>query len=444
MLLFECALVYNRNMKHRIKTVEKNSIAEELGITPDSCLLSINGQEVHDLIDYQHLTANEELSLRFETKSGEIIEAEVEKDLYEPLGIEFYDSLMDKVRSCKNKCIFCFIDQMPKNSRSTLHFKDDDWRMSFIMGNYITLTNVSDSEFDRILSRRVSPLYISVHTTDPDLRVNMMGNPSAKSIMQRLKALHDKGLMFHSQIVLCPDINDGEHLLQTLCDLYSLYPASQSVAVVPVGLTKHREGLYPLRTYTKNEAREVIAQVHEFQKKALKETGTRFVFAADELYITAELNIPEYDEYEDFPQIENGVGLLRTFEYDLTESIEELAFQKAPRNFLGICGKSAYEFLSQQFLRLKPCNINIDMHAVTNNFFGETVTVSGLVCASDIIESLKGKDLSTYEAVLIPKVMLREFEEVFLDSYSIKDLESAINKRVIAVDVCGNILGFLA
>lgn len=425
-------------MKHKIKAVEKNSISYELGVTPDSFLLSINNQKINDLIDYQHLIANENLLLEFELNSGEIIEAEVEKDLYEPLGLEFFDSLMDSVKTCKNKCIFCFIDQMPKGGRKTLHFKDDDWRMSFIMGNYITLTNISDEEFLRIIKRKVSPLYISVHSTEPELRQKIMGNPSAKNIMQRLQALTDNKLNFHCQVVLCPNINDGEHLTKTLHDLYSLYPAAQSVAIVPVGITKHREGLFPLRTYTKTEAQEIINFVHDFQKVCLETIGTRFAFCADELYVTADLPIPKYDEYEDFLQIENGVGLLRTFEYELSECMEDLSVQKSERNFLGICGKSAYKFLSNQFLRLKPYNINIDMHAITNNFFGETVTVSGLVCAADIINSLKEVDLSRYEVILIPKVMLREFSDTFLDSYSLNDLEIAINKKVVAVDVAGD------
>ena len=246
------------DMRQRIIAIDNNSIAEELGIKPGFSLLRINGEPVEDVIDYEQLTAETSISLELETDNGEVIEADVEKDEYEPLGLYFESGLMSPVRSCKNKCVFCFIDQMPKGGRETLHFKDDDWRLSLIMGNYVSLTNVNDKEFDRMLRRRVSPLYISIHSTDGDIRKRMMANPTAGRIMERLYALKEAGLSFHGQIVVCPELNDGESLKKSIRELYALRPAAQTLALVPVGITKFRQGLYPLRLLTKQEASDII------------------------------------------------------------------------------------------------------------------------------------------------------------------------------------------
>lgn len=418
-------------MKHLITAVDRDSIADELGVTPGCMLLDISGREVTDIVDYEQFTCAEELTVSFETPDGEIIEAEIEKDLYEPLGITFEHSLMSPVKQCKNHCVFCFIDQMPRSGRKTLHFKDDDWRLSLIMGNYVTLTNVDEAEFSRILERRVSPLYISVHATDGDVRKQMMRNPTADIIMQRLTRLRDEGLMFHAQIVVCPELNDGEVLKKTLDDLYSLYPATQSVAVVPVGLTRFRDGLYPLRRLTVSEANAVIDTVHEFQKRCLKAYGTRLAYVSDELYVEADRELPEYDDYEDFPQIENGVGLLRKLEYEFLEALENRKPFKTEKHLVAATGVSAYKFISALMKRLEPYNIFVDLHLVKNTVFGETVTVSGLLCACDIIEKVGSS--ARGGTLMIPQNMLREREDVFLDGVTVRELEEALSCRVLVV-----------
>ncbi len=416
-------------MRHLIKTVDAGSIADEVGITSGCFLLDISGHEVLDIIDYEQFTCTEELIVRFETPEGDIIEAEIEKDMYEPLGITFERSLMSPVRQCKNRCVFCFIDQMPRSGRETLHFKDDDWRLSLIMGNYVTLTNVDEDEFTRILERRVSPLYISVHATDGEVRRSIMRNPSTTLIMDRLQRLQNAGMMFHAQIVLCPGLNDGEILQKTLDDLLSLTPAAQSVAIVPVGLTRFRDGLYPLRCLTADEARLTIDMIHSFQQKSLNKTGTRLAYASDEMYVLAGYALPEYHEYDDFPQIENGVGLLRKYEYEFLEALETKTQISPTAHFIGVSGMCAYGFMYELVNKLKPYGIDIDLRAVKNTVFGETATVTGLLCGYDIIRTLGSEAIG--KTVLLPQNMFREREDVFLDGMTLKELEHALSCRVI-------------
>ena len=418
-------------MKHLITAVDRDSIAEELGITSGCLLLDISGREVRDIVDYEQFTCAEELTVTFEMPDGEIIEAEIEKDLYEPLGLNFEHSLMSPVKMCKNHCVFCFIDQMPRSGRETLHFKDDDWRLSLIMGNYVTLTNVDEDEFSRILERRVSPLYISVHATDGDVRRMIMRNPTADLIMERLSRLRDAGLSFHAQIVLCPGLNDGEVLKNTLDDLYSLYPAAQSIAVVPVGLTRFRDGLYPLRRLTHSEANAVIDTVHEFQKRCLKAYGTRLAYIADELYVEADRELPEYNEYEDFPQIENGVGLLRKLEYEFLEELGSYKPFKTKKELLAVTGVSAYKFISGLMKKLEHYNIFVDLHKVQNTVFGKTVTVTGLLCACDIIDEIG--DAARGKTLMIPQNMLREREDVFLDGVTLQELEERLSCSILKI-----------
>ena len=415
----------------RIAGVDSGTIAEELGVAKGDSLVSINGQPVLDIVDYEYLCAEERLVLLFVRENGEEYEADVEKDLYEPLGLSFESGLMSPVRSCKNHCIFCFIDQMPKGGRETLQFKDDDWRMSFIMGNYITLTNVEEPEFQRILDRRVSPLYISVHATDPNVRISMMRNPNAGLLMQRLKRLYDAGLRFHCQIVCCPGVNDGEVLQKTLEDIASLRPAAQSVAVVPVGLTKFRQNLALLRAFTEDEARTTLSQVREFAEKCKQRTESAFVFAADELILLAGDKLPPYEAYEDFPQIENGVGLLRLFERDFTDELAERKPLAKRFSFDAAGGMLAYAFMTNLYRMLSSYGVDFTAHAIRNEYFGPTITVGGLVTGQDLLAQLRGRLKSGL--LLLPHNMLRECEDVFLDGMTVEELSQALGVRIIPV-----------
>ncbi len=416
-------------MKHLIKTVDANSIAEELGVKPEWSLVAINGKEVIDIIDYEQFTACERLSVLFENERGESVKAEIDKDTYDTLGLGFESGLMSPIRSCHNHCVFCFIDQMPKGVRPTLHVKDDDWRLSLIMGNYVTLTNLDEKEFARLLERKASPLYISVHSTDGELRKRMMNNKTAVDIMARLQALKAKKIRFNAQIVLVPEYNNGSALEKTLNDLYSLYPAAQSVAVVPVGLTRYREGLAPIRCLTQQEMCDAIDTVERMAQKAKKEIDEPFAYVSDEMYISAGRELPPYETYEDFPQLENGVGLLRKFEDEFNYALDDRQPTDDPHVFDGACGVSAYEFLSRLFTKLQPYGITINLHKVKNDYFGHAVTVSGLVCACDIKAQLSG--VLKGEALIIPDDMLRERDDVFLDGSDTASLEAAMHKKVL-------------
>lgn len=417
------------SMDHLIVSVDPGSIGEELGITKGCRLLSIDEEEIHDIIDYEQLTTGESISMRFAEHDGTIVEAEIDKELYEPLGLTFqHGGLMSPIRSCKNHCIFCFIDQMPKGVRSSLHVKDDDWRLSLIMGNYVTLTNVDDCEFDRMLKRHAGPLYISVHATDGAVRQRMMNNPAAGKLMERLVRLKEEGLAFHAQVVLCPGINDGAILDRTISDLLDLYPAAGTLAVVPVGLTKFRDRLHPLVGVSQQEAAAVVEQIERWQEIARARTGSAFVFASDELYILAGKELPLAETYEDYLQIENGVGLLRKFESEFLCALSEQ--QKVKSIALdSATGMSAAPFMRRLFEKLKPYGIEIETHAVANHYFGESVTVSGLVTAADLAEQLINAMKS--DILLIPRTMLKENDTVFLDGADLKDLSRGMGKRII-------------
>ncbi len=414
-------------MKHRITGVDAGSIAAELDIGEGWLLTDINGEDVADVIDYEYAASAERLTLGLESPAGERVEAVVDKPMYEPLGFSFESGLMSPVRTCKNHCLFCFIDQMPGGVRDTLHFKDDDWRMSLIMGNYVTLTNVDTPEFERIIARRISPLYISVHALEPELRVKLMRNPTAGELASRLARLKSAGLSFHSQIVLCPGLNDGSALINTLDGLYALRPEAASVAIVPVGLTKYRQGLHPLRNVTPEEAKELILLIRKYQQKSLAEYGDRFVYGADELYLTAGAELPGYDEYDGFDQLENGVGLLRRFEDGFNYALEDKRPLKCGASFISASGVLAAPFMQTLFDRLEPYGIKIDVQVMQNDYFGHSVTVSGLICGCDLESQLKYK---ADAPLLIPRSMLRECEDVFLDGTTLKQLQTALNTRV--------------
>ena len=400
----------------RISMVFKGSPAERHRIEPGQILVSINGEPVLDEIDYQALSAQKHLKLVVASENGETREIELVKPLEKGLGLQFEDSLISNPKTCGNDCVFCFVAQMPNGLRPSLYIKDDDWRMSLLMGNYITLTNVGDNEFERIIRRKASPLYISVHATDNELREQMMRSKNTKSLMKRLVRLKDEGLKYHCQLVLCPGLNDGDQLKKSLDDLIALSPAALSVAVVPVGLTKHREGLTTLRPFTKDEAEKILHLCSQYQEKCLMELGTRFVFPADEFLSLAKAPIPPDEVYEDYVQIENGIGMLRQFEdglkaaweKDKTSQISELPL----KTVLFPCGMAVYEYLKIWKDLYFPKNIVPVLVPVTNDFFGDTVTVSGLITGQDLIAQLSGIQA---DAVMICETMLNSDNTLFLD-----------------------------
>ncbi len=417
-----------------IKSVEKGSIAEEIGLEQGDIIEKINGTAIKDVIDYRFLINDEYITLTVRTKQGEVVDVDIEKDAYEPLGAEFENSLMDKPLHCTNKCVFCFIDQLPKGMRESLYFKDDDTRLSFFQGNYVTFTNLDDDEIDRIIRLRISPINISVHTMNPDLRVKMLKNPKAARLPEIMQKLCDNGITMNCQIVLCPTFNDGEELTYTISELYKMRNSVNSVSVVPIGLTKHREGLCKMQPVTKTDAQKIITEVYRWQKKALAETGTGFVYASDEIYLKAEHPIPTADEYCGFPQIENGVGMIASLKEEFYNALKEAEPSEADRTVTLVTGKSAYSVMRELASALKDKfpNIKVNVEKIKNYFFGEEITVAGLLCGCDIINQLKGKDLG--DILVITKNMLRDGETVLLDNVTVEDIEKELERKIITVD----------
>ncbi len=424
--------------KHKIAAVEAGSIAEELGIQSGDLLVAVNGQAVEDVLDYMEWMSGDEVSVTIEKSDGQIWELDIEKDPDEDLGLTFEQPIMDRQRACRNRCIFCFIDQLPKGMRSTLYYKDDDWRLSFLMGNYITLTNLTRHDVKRIISKRISPLYISVHTTNPQLRRRMMGNERAGEVLGILKEFERAGISIHCQIVLCRDWNDGAELERTLSDLWSLRSIVNSVAVVPVGLTKHRHGLESILPFDAESAAKVLEQVERWQEMCRSQIGTAFVFAADEFYILAGKSFPSYQEYEDFPQIENGVGLIAKLVHEFDEAIGNYRGKGAPvKEFSVATGVSAHPTIKAMMDRVqREMGAAVHVYPVVNRFFGESVTVAGLITGGDIIAQLGGKKLGA--ALLIPSTMLRRGEDVFLDDVTLEGLSAALGVPVVPVPVEGS------
>ncbi|MFO7294775.1 MAG: DUF512 domain-containing protein [Clostridia bacterium] len=418
--------------------MESGSIAEELGIEPGDFLVAVNGQAVEDILDYMEWMSNDEVSVTIEKVDGQIWELDIEKDPDEDIGLTFEQPIMDRQRACCNRCIFCFIDQLPKGMRPTLYYKDDDWRLSFLMGNYITLTNLTQHDIKRIISKRISPLYISVHTTNPQLRRRMMGNQRAGDVLDILKEFEKARISVHCQIVLCRNWNDGAELERTLSDLWSLRSIVNSVAVVPVGLTKHRQGLESIVPFDAESAAKVLEQVERWQKMCRRESGTAFVFAADEFYILAGKGFPSYQEYEDFPQIENGVGLIARLVHEFDEAISNYRGRNLSiKEFSVATGLSAYPTIRAMMDRLqREMGLKVHVYPIVNRFFGESVTVAGLITGGDMIAQLKGKDLG--KALLIPCTMLRRGEDVFLDDITLEGLSLALGVPVVPVPVDGN------
>lgn len=414
-------------MNQKITSVDPYSPAARVGIKPGWILKSINNSSVYDVIDYEQLTAESIISVEIINEVGEEQIFRIEKDEYEALGLNFESSLMSPVRQCANHCIFCFIDQMPHGNRKTLYFKDDDWRLSLIMGNYVTLTNVGENEFMRILKRRVAPLYISVHSTNGTVRKKMMNSKNADKILPMLQKLHQERLDFHCQIVLCPGYNDGNILKQTLSDLYDLTPSCRSVAIVPVGLTCHREGLAELKPVTREIALETISIVESFKSSHDIED---FVYLSDEMYLRAEVELPAYESCGEFEQIENGVGLYRKFEHEFIDALDELEVQNELVEFESISGVSISPFMQALFDNLIRYNIKITVHTVYNDFFGRSITVTGLTTARDIILQ-KANKIS--KPLLIPHTMLRENDVVFLDGMSLSELSLSLHVPIFKI-----------
>lgn len=410
-------------MTHPITFVRPGSAAARHGIRAGDVLVSINGEEIIDNIDYQALSTRARVDVLVQ-REGEEKLFQLLKAKGSPLGLQM-DSLEMKPRPCHNKCVFCFIDQMPKGMRKTLYVKDDDWRMSLMMGNYITLTNVDDKEFARILKRKASPLYISVHATDPQVRVRMMRNPQAAKIMERLTALKEAGLQFHCQIVLCPGWNDGRVLDDTLNTLSSLWPAARSAAIVPVGLTRHRDGLAPLVPLDREGAKQVLSQARAYQQLFLQTLGTRFVYPSDEMYCIAGEKVPEDEEYEGYPQIENGVGPLRLFENSIREAAGANTLPARPRRILLACGTSIAPIMQHWMDTYAPEGVQVKVRAIKNRFFGETVTVTGLLCGCDLTEQLQDAAQEADE-IMLSSVTLRSEQDMFLDDMLLEDFKKSL------------------
>ena len=423
--------------EHIIKSVEEGSIAWEMGIEPGDILLRINHQIIEDVFDYHYYVNDEELLVLIRKANGEEWELEIEKDYEEDLGIEFEQGLMDEYRSCRNKCMFCFIDQMPKGMRETLYFKDDDSRLSFLQGNYVTLTNMSDHDIERIINYHLEPINVSIHTTNPELRCKVLHNRFAGDALKKIDTLYEGGIMMNGQIVLCKGENDGEELERSIRDMTKWLPNLQSVSVVPVGLTKYREGLYPLEPFQKEDAKNVLATIHKWQKKIYDAYGFHFIHASDEWYLLAEEELPEEERYDGYLQLENGVGMLRLLENEFRMAYEELEGDDRKRHVSLATGRLAAPTIAKLMERLKGKypNLNVDVYPIRNDFFGERITVSGLITGQDLKKQLADQELG--DVLLLPNNMLRSGEEVFLDDMTVTELAEALQIKVRMVGSAG-------
>jgi putative radical SAM enzyme (TIGR03279 family) len=411
-----------------ILSILPGSTAARMGLKPGDSVISVNGEEIHDVIDFRFFSADERLSLAVQKKSGSLIKLKVSKEPDDNLGLEFAPL---RIKRCRNKCIFCFVDQMPPGCRKTLYVKDDDFRASFLHGNFITLDALSESDWERIFRLRLSPLYISVHSTDAGLRASLLRNTKAPDILESLKRLASGGIKMHTQVVLCPGVNDKEHLKRTITDLAGLFPAVSSIAVVPVGITRFRKGLFPLRIFSRQEARAVLERIEPLARRFKKRFGTRLVFASDEFYIKANVQFPPPSFYEDFPQIENGVGLVATFMGEVSRT--RLPTKIVPVRATVVTGVSFSKILSSILKRLKGMKgAVVRQVTVKNRFFGPSVTVTGLLTGGDILHALRGKRLG--DMVLIPSSALKEDGDVFLDDMSVEELERQLKTKVSRVD----------
>ncbi|MCR4589970.1 MAG: DUF512 domain-containing protein [Lachnospiraceae bacterium] len=431
----------NRKNHHIVSRVMAGSIAEEMEIEPGDELLCVNGQEIEDIFDYQFLTEDSSVTVLIKKKNGEEWELEIDKDEDEDIGIEFEKGLMDEYRSCRNKCVFCFIDQMPEGMRESLYFKDDDSRLSFLQGNYVTLTNMSDHDIDRIIRYRLSPINISFQAMNPALRCKMLNNRFAGEALKKVDRLYEAGIRMNGQIVLCKGLNDGDELEYSIKALSKYIPHLESVSVVPVGLTKFRDGLYPLQGFGKEDSAEVLRLIHSWQEKLFKEHGTHFIHAGDEFYVMAEEEVPSADSYDGYLQYENGVGMIRSFLDEFEECLEDM--ERDPADFppadakreLSLCGgllMSGYIEKCLEKLHVLYPDIRVHYYPVINRFFGEKITVSGLLTGQDIVEALKGKELGSI--LYLPENLLRANTDVLLDDMTLQDISEHLS---IPVDIIG-------
>ena len=421
---------------HKIGAVDPGSIAEALELEPGDCVLSIDGHELEDIFDYEYYINSEAIVMEVRKADGEEWELEIENG-YEDLGITFENGLMSEYRSCRNKCVFCFIDQMPPGMRETLYFKDDDTRLSFLQGNYVTLTNLSDYDVERIIKFKLAPINISVQTTNPELRCEMLHNRFAGQALKRIDELYKAGVPMNGQIVLCKGLNDGEELERTIRDLSKYLPYMESVSVVPVGLSRFRDGLYPLKPIEKEDAAKTIDLIERWQKKLYEEHGTHFIHASDEFYILAGRPLPEEERYDGYIQLENGVGMLRLLEEEVESALQELQGDGVEEEISIATGQLAAPFIERHVnsVRRKYPNCTIHVYPIRNHFFGEQITVAGLVTGQDLIGQLKDKRLGS--RLLLPECMFRSGEEVFLDDITRGELQKALQVKVDIVKSSG-------
>ena len=423
--------------EHKIRFVQPESIAWEMGIEPGDLLLAVDGQEIEDVFDYRYYIEEEEILLLIEKPDGEQWELEIEKETYEDLGLEFEQGLMDEYRSCRNKCIFCFIDQMPPGMRDTLYFKDDDSRLSFLQGNYVTLTNMSEHDIQRIIRFHLEPINISFQAMNPELRCRMLHNRFAGEALKKVDMLYEAGIEMNGQIVLCKGFNDGDELDRSIRELTRYLPFLRSVSVVPVGLTRFREGLEPLEPFTGEEARQVLELIHGWQERLYPEHGLHFIHASDEWYILAGKELPEEESYDGYLQLENGVGMLRLLLDEFEKAYAVLRGDHRKRCVSLATGLLAYPYIKKMADRLmeKCTETKVYVYPVKNEFFGEQITVSGLITGKDLLCQLKGKPLG--ERLLLPCSMFRSGETVFLDDITLKDVTEALQVEADIVKSSG-------
>jgi putative radical SAM enzyme (TIGR03279 family) len=419
---------------HPIKAVEQGSIAEELDVRPGDVLLEVNGSPVEDVLEYKFLINDYYIEVLIRKETGEEWLLEIDKEPHEDLGLKFETGLMDRGKSCKNKCIFCFIDQLPEGMRKSLYFKDDDSRLSFLQGNFISLTNLEAPDIERIIKYRISPLNVSVHTTDPGLRVRMLGNPKAGEALGAMRTFLENGLVLNCQIVLCPGLNDGEKLKRTLEDLFKMGRSIRSIGVVPVGITRHRKGLYTLRPFGREDANRAVDTVEKWQKIFQKEYDSRVVYAADELYLKAGLPFPGVGAYQDFPQLENGIGMMTLFKEQFDSLFKKMAWDMRRTGTVSVAtGMAAGDFIQDLGKRIEGAvrNLKVHIYPIVNEYFGETIDVAGLVTGGDLIGQLRGKELG--EKLFVPENMLKSGEEVFLDDILVTRIRESLG---VKVEVC--------
>ena len=434
----------NKSKGHLIKKILPGSIAEEFELAPGDRLISINGHEIEDIFDYQFYAEDTYIEILIEKPDGEQWILEVDKEEDEDLGIEFDNGLMDEYRSCHNKCIFCFIDQMPKGMRDTLYFKDDDSRLSFLQGNYVTLTNMSDHDLDRIIQYHLSPINISFQTMNPELRCKMLNNRFAGEALKKVDRLNEAGIEMNGQIVLCKGVNDGEELAFSIREMMRYIPNLQSVSVVPVGLSKYRDGLFPREPFTREDAREVLSTIHHYQNESYQKYGNHFIHASDEWYILAGEELPQEENYDGYLQLENGVGMMRLLLNEFEEAVKELqekisvgTLDFSSREISMATARLAYPFIRDMAARMMEMvpGLMIHVYEIRNDFFGEMITVSGLLTGQDLIAQLTGRELG--EALYLPQNVLRSGEEVFLDDVTVTEMEKALQVKVDIIKSSG-------